>query len=364
MISESASFPNRTKSPKPLTLFSCYGGCAAKVGPQQLDEILAPLFCSNSSTAALLRRKEDAGTWPVSDTLHLVQSVDVITPISDDPYKFGSIAAAHALSDIFAKGARPMTGLVILGLPFPDLSTSVASMIVQGVIDKLVEAGAEPVGGHTICSPQLECGVSVTGVVEGAMILNQGCQPGDALILTKPLGTGIIASAVKMVNSGVVLRDITPPLIDECETSMLTLNDRAAQGMLNGGASACTDVSGFGFVGHLLEMLGSEGLVAEIDFSKIPLLPGAIQLAEQMIVSNGCDRNYIHWVNRCKFDCQLSQSQRLLLFDPQTSGGLLFSIPEKSVNRTLNLLWELGVEHAAQVGRVQRNGVPGVVIHA
>jgi selenide,water dikinase len=238
---------------KPLTLLAATGGCAAKLGPGDLSRLLKSVnFRDPAGTQEILRR-EDVGTFPLGPFSLLLQSIDIIAPISDDPHTFGGVAAANALSDIYAKGGQPITGLIALAFPPAEVLDQTAAAIVQGAADKLAEARARVVGGHTVVSRELLAGVSVAGIA-GRIVSNVGAQSGDSIILTKPIGVGIISTAQKLVHGGSVLNGFSPDAQLQAEQAMLTLNAHASEVLTEPGVHACTDVTGFGLVGHLLEV--------------------------------------------------------------------------------------------------------------
>ncbi|NHZ84724.1 MAG: selenide, water dikinase SelD, partial [Planctomycetia bacterium] len=264
--------------------------------------------------------QDDAAVVRLNDGRLLVQTVDFFTPIDDDPYTFGQIAAANSLSDIYAMGAIPLFALNIIGFPINILPKSDLSKILQGGIDKAQEAGISIVGGHSIDDPEPKYGLVVTGEIsEDKLITNSNAQPGNKLILTKPLGTGIIATAVKR---GIASRTA----MTRSAESMATLNKFAAEVMTEIGVNAATDVTGFGLLGHLSEMCEASGVSAKIDYSTLSFLPSVKELAEKGIVPGGTKRNLKFVKNKVQFGEHLTDIDKLLLADAQTSGGLLISL--------------------------------------
>jgi len=253
----------------------------------------------------------------------ILQSVDFFTPIVDDPYQFGQIAAANSLSDIYAMGGKPLFALNIVGYPINDLPKSILTEILQGGADKAKEAGISIVGGHSIDDKEPKYGLVVTGEVEESKIWkNSGAKIGDALVLTKPLGTGIIATAIK--------KGLAPQnSIDAAVQSMSTLNKRAADNLNGFDVHAVTDVTGFGLLGHLKEMCDNSNVSAEINFSELEFLPSTIKLAEAGIMAGGTRRNLEDVKEFVLFEPNLGSLQQLLVADAQTSGGLIISLPLK-----------------------------------
>lgn len=266
----------------------------------------------------------DAGIYRISDDLALVQSIDFFTPVVDDPYLFGQIAAANALSDVFAMGARPITALNLIGFPLCTLGVDELTAILTGGADKVAEAGAVIAGGHSVEDDEPKYGLAVTGLVDpAAMITTVGARPGDRLILTKPLGTGLLATALK----GEVLSEA-----DLCEaiTGMATLNKRASEIMLETGVHACTDITGFGLLGHALELAAASNVRIVLDGKSLPAYPQALEMASMGLVPEGSYRNRAHYLPRVQDPERISAATLDLLADPQTSGGLLMVVaPDK-----------------------------------
>jgi len=270
----------------------------------------------------------DAGIYRISETHALVQTLDFFTPIVDDPYLFGQIAAANALSDVYAMGGKPLTALNIICFPSSCQPLEVMEAILKGGYDKVQEAGAVIVGGHSIDDPEPKYGLSVTGLVEIARLISgERAKPKDLLILTKPLGTGIVNTAVK----GELLADKN---IADVVKSMATLNAAAAAAMLETGIEACTDITGFSLLGHLHEMLISSHVSAEIEYAKVPLYPQVLEMAAMGMIPGGAYRNleyvkpHINWQGKP----ESKDDALIILADPQTSGGILAAVsPEKEV---------------------------------
>lgn len=338
-----------------LTLLSTVGGCAAKIEPAVLQQILAGLKTNAPDELISIDHNEDVGIISLPGGERLAQSIDMITPVSDDPGVFGAIAAAHALSDLYAKGAQPISGLLLMGLPTLLVPPNTATAILQGAIDKFHEAGAKFLGGHTIASQELQLGLTVTGLIKDKFIPNTGCEKDDLLVLTKPLGTGIVITALKLKNAGITINNFSNEVVQVTEQHMLTLNEAAAQTMCQVGVNACTDITGFGLLGHLSEMLTSKDLSAHIYFSEVPFISGTIELASQDILSAGGERNAAFYWKNCAFAGNITYAQKMLLFDPQTSGGLLMSVSPDKADLLIKGLMQRGVE-AKIIGQIAQKG--------
>lgn len=288
---------------------------------------------------------DDAGVYRLSDELALVQTVDFFTPIVDDPYTFGAIAAANALSDVYAMGGRPLTALNLLAYPVARLDAETVAAILRGGADKLREAGVTVVGGHTVDDPEPKYGVMVTGTIHPARVVtNAAARPGDALVLTKALGTGIISTALKAEQA-------PDAVIGPAVESMLRLNAAASAAMVAAGVTAATDVTGFGLLGHLAEMVAAAGVGAEVRFAAVPLLPGARDLLAAGYVPGGSRRNLDYLGPRVAVAAGVPEDAPLLLADAQTSGGLLMAVAPAHLDRLLDALRAAGVM-AAMIGAV------------
>ncbi len=275
---------------------------------------------------------DDAAVVRLDDGRLLVQTLDFFTPIVDDPYDFGQIAAANALSDIYAMGGTPLYALNIVGFPINDLPKEILQAILQGGADKAKEAGIPIVGGHSVDDKEPKYGMVVTGEVQkNRLVRNSSAKPGDALILTKPLGTGIIATAIKKGKA-------SEESITAATKSMATLNKAAADAMKNVDIHAATDVTGYGLLGHLLEMCKASGVSAEVNFGSLEFLPGVRELAEAGIIPGGTKRNFDFVRGSVEFDSALSETDQLLAADAQTSGGLLVALPENETDRYISLV--------------------------
>jgi selenide,water dikinase len=283
---------------------------------------------------------DDAAVYRLDDRRALVVTADFFTPIVDDPYDYGRIAAANALSDVYAMGARPLFALNLVGFPRDLLDRGILERILRGGGAVVREAGAAIVGGHSIDDPEPKYGLVVVGeVAPDAVIRNGGAQVGDALVLTKPLGTGVIATAIK---AGVAPREA----VEAAVRSMTTLNRAASEAMVRRGAHACTDVTGYGLLGHLREMAVASGVSARIDAATVPLLPGLGPLVSGGHVPGGTHRNLEDLAGSVEWD-DCDAATRTVLADAQTSGGLLIAIPS---DRAAELVAELGEQDATGAG--------------
>ncbi len=299
----------------------------------------------------------DAGVYRLSDDLAVVQTLDFFTPIVDDPYMFGQIAAANSLSDIYAMGAKPLTALNISCFPSSCLSLDILAEILKGGFDKIVEAGAVLVGGHSVDDQEPKYGLSVTGIIDPArLITGSGARPGDQLILTKPLGTGIMTTAVK----GEIISESDIPDVIE---GMAALNSVASQVMMEVGVNACTDITGFGFLGHLYELLVSSQVGAIIEEKEIPLYQGVSDMLAMGMIPAGAYRNLEYVKDRVSFSGSSDSEHDTLitLSDPQTSGGLLVAVSKKLMSKYLEMLKESGVK-AVRVGEITKDSSHQVVI--
>ena len=270
---------------------------------------------------------DDAAAVRLKDGKLLIQTVDFFTPIVDEPYEFGQIAAANSLSDIYAMGGKPLFALNIVGFPINDLPKAILTEILQGGADKAAEAGIPIVGGHSVDDKEPKYGLVVTGEVdESKMWKNSGAEAGDVLVLTKPLGTGVIATAIK---KGAASQNNIHSAIH----SMAALNKDAADHLKGLNVHAVTDVTGFGLLGHLKEMCQNSGVSSKINFSKLNFLPSVFNLAESGIMAGGTRRNLNYLKDYVSFGPDLTELEHLLAADAQTSGGLLISLPNKDAQK-------------------------------
>lgn len=290
--------------------------------------------------------KDDAAVFKISDDVALIFTVDFFPPIVDDPYTFGEIAAANALSDIYAMGGKPMMALNIVGFPI-DLPKEILTTILKGGGDKIQESGAIICGGHTIDDSEPKYGLAVLGIVKpGAQISNANAQDGDFLVLTKSIGTGIITTAAKQM----AIDDMQ--ILDIAINQMKTLNQDASTSMVNSGGNACTDITGFGLLGHLKSMMEASNTKAVIELSKIPVIPGVWSLIKKEIVPSGTIRNLDSVSSSIDWGTQINQAEKLLLSDAQTSGGLLISISEENLPVLLEEMNKRKCPEPALIGRV------------
>jgi cysteine desulfurase len=330
-----------------LTQFTHGLGCACKLRPQLLEQVLKKMPVYDDSNILVgADTSDDAAVYRLDDHTAIVQTVDFFTPIVDDPFRFGEIAASNSLSDIYAMGAKPLFALNVVGFPSNRLPLSVLEQILQGACAKASEAGIAIIGGHTIDDTEPKFGLAVTGVVDPQKIVkNNSARPGDVLVLTKPLGTGILSTALKQK----LLDDEQQALLIR---TMSALNRDASKAMQKIGVNACTDVTGFGLLGHLLEMMQGSSTTAELAWPNVPFLAGARELAASGIIPGGTRDNYAYTSAHVRYNEKLSETHRLLLNDAQTSGGLLISLPENKVGILLDALTEKGIPEAVVVGRV------------
>ena len=289
---------------------------------------------------------EDAGIYRIGESLALVETTDIITPLVDDPFTFGRIAAANALSDVYAMGGRPVTAMNLAFFPSCTLPTSVLAAILAGGADALREAGACLVGGHTVEDDELKFGLAVTGLIDPARVVrNCTARPGDLLILTKPLGTGIVSTAIKA-------QMVEPALESEAIRWMNLLNAAAAELMVACRAAAATDVTGFGFIGHACEMAIGAGVSFRIELSQVPVMAGVAELVTYGMVPAGCYRNREHYAPLVS---GINGDRLLPLFDPQTSGGLLIALAPADAREYLARSRDSGA-FAACIGEVDASG--------
>ena len=288
--------------------------------------------------------KDDAGVYKIGSDLALVQTLDFITPICDDPFEFGKIAACNSLSDIYAMGAKPITAMNIISFPLKKFSLDILNLILKGGLEIMKEADVQLIGGHSVDDPELKYGLSVTGTIHPEKIIrNNGIKLNDVLVLTKPLGTGIIATAIK---GGIADNKIIHNFIK----SMSTLNKTASEIMLKYNVNASTDVTGFGLIGHILEMTEGNDLSAIINSKSIPILDGAHTYASNGFIPGGLYRNKKYADNICAVSKSLEQEIADIIFDPQTSGGLLISLPRNDAELMIKEMHNADIIHASIIG--------------
>jgi len=300
---------------------------------------------------------DDAGVYRLSDDLALVQTVDYITPVVDDPHLFGQIAAANALSDVYAMGGRPLTAMNLCNFPARDIERGDLRAILEGGFSKIIEAGATLVGGHTIRDDELKYGLSVTGLIDPRRVLtNAGARAGDHLVLTKPLGTGVLITGYR--------RGLTPAdVMNEAVTWMTALNRVSCETMLEFEAHACTDITGFGFAGHALGMARGSGVTLRVRFDDLPRYPASLDLIGQGVATSVTAANLQVTRGRLHMAGRFTEEEGWLLVDPQTSGGLFIALPADQAAALTARLRERGNPIAAVVGEVlPADGEPGLEI--
>ena len=334
-----------------LTQLTRRGGCASKQPPGYLLPLLAqfpaltdPRILVGNATA------DDAAVFRLSDDLALVLTTDFFTPIVDRPYDFGAIAAANALSDVYAMGGQPLTALSMVGFPDASLPVEVLADILRGGGDKCREAGIDIVGGHTIKTEEPIFGLAVVGTVHPQRVLtNARAQPGDVLLLTKPLGLGIITTAAKNNEDRL-------GAIGQAVTLMTTLNGPAANVMVSVGAHALTDVTGFGLLGHLRNITAASKVTAQVWLDQVPLLPAAWDYVRAGIAPGGTHANWRFLADWVRYDDGFTKEEQLLLCDAQTSGGLLGVIPAPQADAAVRELQRAATPAAAVIGRISGAG--------
>jgi selenide,water dikinase len=337
--------------PVRLTRLVDSAGCASKIDQAALKDVLGGLrFPTDPRVLVGAAAGDDAGVYQLDDRTAIVQTVDVFTPLVDDPYTFGQIAAANSVSDIYAMGGKPLTALSIVGFPIRTVPDAVLREILRGGVDKMAEAGVSVIGGHSINDPEIKAGFAVTGIVDPARVtLRAGARPGDVLILTKPLGTGIIAFAAQIDRA-------RPESLAAAGRSMAALNKTAAERMLMFGTHGCTDVTGFGLIGHLAEMAAGSGVDVEIIWDDLPLLPGVLECVAQGIIPGSVERNRESCAAAVTLGRGAKEAMLDVCMDAQTSGGLLIAVAEADAPALLAQLHRDGITEAAIVGKVRGKG--------
>ncbi len=294
----------------------------------------------------------------VSDDKAIILTVDFFPAIVDDPYIFGQVAAANAMSDVYAMGGEPLSALNIIGFPEGKLEIEVLELLMQGGADKVNEAGAVIVGGHTLVDSELKYGLSMVGTIHpDNIVLTAGAKPGDVIVLTKQLGTGIYSTALK---KGALGEEQEKLFIDQ----MTALNAVAARAMVAAKAHACTDVTGFGLIGHALEMAVGSDVTLAIDFGAVPLLPQALEFASYGVLTGGGASNIEFASISVEFEGSVSREQKMVLHDPQTSGGLLIALPADKADDLVDAVRDSGAGRAAVIGEVLPQGKKPIIIRA
>lgn len=329
-----------------LTQMVKAAGCAAKIFPDILSNALRDIdWLENENVLVGFEGKDDAGVYKITDELALIHTTDFFTPVVDDPYIFGQIAATNALSDVYAMGGKPVSALNIVAFPQTE-DLSILKEILRGGADKTREANTVIIGGHSIDIPNIAYGLAVTGTIHPGKIKgNNNAKPGDVLILTKALGTGILNNAVKFSS-------LSNERLNALLSSMLRLNKDASQCMQRFEANACTDITGFGFAGHSMQLAKASGVVLKFHATKIPVLEGVFESIEANMLTRGDKSNRNYTKDSVKTEGNIVKSIDHLIYDPQTSGGLLVSVPEKNSDQLLNDLKNSGDEVSAIVGEV------------
>lgn len=320
-------------------------GCASKIGQEDLLGILSKLPPVNDPAVLVgTAAGDDAGIYKLSDELALVQTVDVFTPCVDDAYAFGQIAAANSVSDVYAMGGRPITALSVIGFPIETLPGEQMEAMMRGGIDKLNEAGCALIGGHSINDEEIKFGFAVTGLIHPERVVcRDRAKPGDVLVLTKPLGTGMLAFAAQ-------IERVTPEIFAEAQAGMATLNKDAAELMVELGAGAATDVTGYGLAGHLVEMARNSGVDVEIRVASLPLYDGVAQCIADGVMPGAVDRNQAYamrWVQK-----ETDHPSLPVVFDPQTSGGLLVALAPEKAEKFVQAMHGRGHRRTCIIGRV------------
>jgi len=326
-------------------------GCASKIDQAFLKQVLKGLPVIDDPRVLVgVPAGDDAGIFDIGDGKALVQTVDVFTPSVDDPYTFGQVAAANSVSDIYAMGGVPLTALSVIGFPVRKAPDNALTQILRGGIDKMKEAGVAIIGGHSINDPEIKAGFAVTGIMDIRQVTaNATARPGDVLILTKPLGTGIIAFASQIGRAA-------PESVEASAVSMTTLNRDASRLMVEFAAHACTDVTGFSLMGHLAEMALSSGVDVEVVWDHLPLLPHLLQYVADGILPGAIERNKESCGDRVIAGEGLTPEMLDMCFDAQTSGGLLIAIAAADAGRFLRALHDAGISAATVVGKVLTKG--------
>ncbi len=334
-----------------LTSYSSGLGCASKMQAEYLQQVLADLPVSKHPNVLVGNStSDDAAVYKLSNEIAIVQTVDFFAPIVNDPYYFGQIAAANAISDIYAMGATPIFALNVVGFPEKKLSQDVLKQILKGASDKAAEAGIEILGGHTVKDDEPKFGMTVSGTIHPDKIIdNSGAKSGDALILTKPLGSGIITTGIK---KAVVNEDLEERAI----AVMSQLNKTAAEIMKDFPVNACTDVTGFGLLGHLSEMTTGSKVNCSIEYSKLPFIEGLFSLPVADLISGGTKNNTSFVANKVTYDNRISELEKFIINDAQTSGGLLISVPMQYKNSFVQKCIEKGLEHTSFIGSITEKG--------
>ncbi len=319
-----------------------------------LDSVLGKLARQQDANVLVgFDKADDAGVYLIAPSLALVQTVDFFTPIVDDPFTFGQIAATNALSDVYAMGGRPISSLAMVCFPEKG-DPEILEQVLAGGLSKMIEAGCTVIGGHSIRDPELKFGYAVTGTIDPARIFtNSTARPGDALVFTKAIGTGVISTAIKQAKA-------EPAWIDAATVSMTTLNKTACEVALKYDPHSMTDVTGFGVIGHSREMALGSSVSLRLFAERIVLLPGAVECVCAKFIPGGLKANREFAECMVHYEGDVSAERRTLLFDPQTSGGLLISVSAKDADALVADLRANGILHAARIGEVHASDKPAI----
>lgn len=303
-----------------------------------------------------MERLDDAGVYKLSADIAIIQTIDFITPIVDDPYSFGQIAAANSISDVYCMGGKPITAMNVVCFSTQTFSLSILKEILRGGLDKMNEAGVVLLGGHSIKDPELKYGLSVTGVVHPEkLITNANARVGDKLVLTKPLGTGILSTAIK---AGVASEKTTA----EVTRSMATLNKEASSAMVELGAHACTDITGFGLIGHASHFIQGRKLGIELIAESVPVFSEALEFVKKGLYPGGLENNRKFYSPQVEFSGNVPEHRRNMLFDPQTSGGLLISLAPRAAEQMIDRLRKAGIASASVIGEIVKLPVGKIIV--
>ena len=345
-----------------LTKLAKTAGCAAKIAQADLHQALAHLPKTVDERVLVgLETGDDAAIVKLTDELALVETVDIFTPIVDDPFDYGRIAATNALSDVYAMGGRPLSALSFVAWPVATLGTATLGEVLRGAAEVCSSAGIAIAGGHSIVDEEPKFGLFVTGLVHPARVVTlDGAQPGDVLVLTKRIGTGVLTTALK--RGHLTLLELAPAI-----DSMTQLNRAAAEAMVDIGVHAATDVTGFGLLGHLGNLLRASGrklgrsLGAQLEVAQIPLFDEVLALAEKDVCPGGSKRNLAYAAPNTRFDPSVPPHVQLLLADAQTSGGLLIAVAREKLDALLSRLASGGVAIRAVIGRLVESDAPAQI---
>jgi len=338
--------PVRT-GPVALTRHVRKAGCASKIGQADLQRLLTKLPpVTDPNVLVGTAAGDDAGIYRLGGRYALVQTVDVFTPCVDDAYLFGQIAAANSVSDVYAMGGTPLTALSVVGFPIDELDDTVMEEMLRGGMEKLEEANCALIGGHSINDEEVKCGFAVTGLIDPKKVVQRDtARPGDVLVLTKPVGTGMVSFAAQIGRVG-------KECLDEVGGFMATLNKDASELMVKYKANACTDITGFALAGHLVEMIRGSGVTAEIDMSKLPVFAAVKACLEHEILPGAIERNQEYAMGWVRVEDDGGEKNLPILYDPQTSGGLLVALTEKSARCFVQEMHERGHASTSVIGRI------------